>query len=58
MSDVLKTTVLLDDIDDFESMNEVYSSYFSENPPARSAFEAAALPKGVAIEIEAVALTK
>lgn len=55
MSDILKTTVLLDDIDDFEAMNEMYSSYFGENPPARSAFEAGELPKGVGIEIEAIA---
>jgi 2-iminobutanoate/2-iminopropanoate deaminase len=55
MSDILKTTVLLDDIDDFETMNEMYSSYFGENPPARSAFEAGELPKGVGIEIEAIA---
>ncbi|MDT3437149.1 Rid family detoxifying hydrolase [Haloarcula sp. 1CSR25-25] len=55
MSDVLKTTVLLDDIENFEAMNEVYATYFDENPPARSAFEAAALPKGVGVEIEAIA---
>ncbi|GAA0306779.1 RidA family protein [Halarchaeum salinum] len=55
MQDVLKTTVLLADIDDFEQMNDAYSEYFADNPPARSAFGVAALPKGVAIEIEAVA---
>ncbi|WP_042662822.1 Rid family detoxifying hydrolase [Haloferax sp. ATB1] len=58
MNDVLKTTVLLDNIDDFEAMNEMYSSYFGENPPARSAFEAGRLPKGVGIEIEAIAEKK
>ncbi|WP_042664287.1 Rid family detoxifying hydrolase [Haloferax sp. ATB1] len=58
MSDVLKTTVLLDDIDDFDAMNEMYSSYFGESPPARSAFEAERLPKGVGIEIEAIAEKK
>lgn len=55
MGDVLKVTVLLDDIDAFDEMNEVYASYFDENPPARSAVEVAALPKGVGIEIEAIA---
>ncbi|WP_254536732.1 Rid family detoxifying hydrolase [Halomarina litorea] len=55
MSDVLKVTVLLDDIDDFEEMNETYATYFDEEPPARSAFEAGALPKGVGVEIEAIA---
>jgi reactive intermediate/imine deaminase len=55
MGDVLKVTVLLDDIDDFEEMNDVYASYFDADPPARSAFEAAALPKGVGVEIEAIA---
>ncbi|UTF54518.1 Rid family detoxifying hydrolase [Natronosalvus rutilus] len=55
MSDVLKMTVLLDDIEEFGAMNEVYASYFDDEPPARSAFEVANLPKGVGIEIEAIA---
>ena len=55
MQDVLKTTVLLDDIDDFEAMNDAYSEYFADNPPARSAFSVAALPKRAAVEIEAIA---
>jgi len=55
LSDVLKVTILLADIDDFDEMNETYAAYFDEEPPARSAFEAGALPKGVAVEIEAVA---
>jgi reactive intermediate/imine deaminase len=55
MRDVLKTTVYLADIDDYEAMNEVYSEYFDENPPARSAFAVDELPKGFAVEIEAVA---
>ncbi len=55
LEDVLKTTVFLADIDDFEAMNEVYSTYFDSNPPARSAVQAGALPLGMAIEIEAVA---
>ncbi|AUX10502.1 endoribonuclease L-PSP [Halalkaliarchaeum desulfuricum] len=54
--DVLKTTVFLADIDDFEEMNETYASYFDEEPPARSAVQAGALPKGVGVEVEAVAV--
>lgn len=53
--DVLKTTVFMADIDDFDRMNETYADYFDEEPPARSAVEAGALPKDVAVEIEAVA---
>lgn len=53
--DVLKVTVFLEDIEDFAAMNEAYEGYFGEDPPARSAVEAGALPKGVGIEIEAVA---
>jgi reactive intermediate/imine deaminase len=55
MSAVLKTTVFLADIDDFEAMNETYRTYFDAEPPARSAVEVGALPKGVDVEIEAVA---
>jgi reactive intermediate/imine deaminase len=58
MGDVLKVTVFLDDIDDFEEMNETYADYFETDPPARSAVEVANLPKGVGIEIEAVAATE
>ncbi|QDX40410.1 Rid family detoxifying hydrolase [Salarchaeum sp. JOR-1] len=53
--DVLKTTVFLADIDDFDEMNETYEEYFQDNPPARSAVQAGALPKGVGVEIEAIA---
>ncbi|GGL48765.1 Rid family detoxifying hydrolase [Halocalculus aciditolerans] len=55
MQDVLKTTVFLGDIDDFDEMNSTYREYFQDNPPARSAVQAGALPKGVGVEIEAVA---
>ncbi len=55
MNDVLKVTVFLDDIDDFDEMNETYSEFFVEEPPARSAIEVAAVPKGAALEIEAIA---
>ncbi|WP_396610722.1 Rid family detoxifying hydrolase [Haloferax sp. S1W] len=54
-SDVLKTTVFLADIDDFSEMNETYATYFDDEPPARSAVEAGNLPKGVGVEIEAIA---
>ena len=54
-NDVLKTTVFLDDIDDFEAFNEAYSEFFESDPPARSAVEAGAVPKGAAVEIEAIA---
>ena len=55
-SGVVKTTVYLADIDDFEEMNEAYADYFTESPPARSAVEVGALPKGAAVEIDAVAI--
>jgi len=57
-SDVLKTTVFLADIDDFDEMNETYAGYFDDSPPARSAVEAGGLPKGAGIEIEAVAVVE
>jgi 2-iminobutanoate/2-iminopropanoate deaminase len=53
---VVKTTVFLRDMADFPKMNAVYAEFFPENPPARSTVAAAGLPKGVAVEIEAVAL--
>ncbi len=56
LADVVKTTVFLTDMDDFAEMNRVYAEYFPHNPPARSTIQVAALPKGVGIEIEAVAL--
>ncbi|KDE59303.1 endoribonuclease L-PSP [Halostagnicola sp. A56] len=58
MSDVLKVTVYLDDIESFDEMNDTYATYFDEEPPARSAVEVAALPKGVGVEIEAIAATE
>jgi len=53
---VVKTTVLLKNMADFAAMNEVYGRYFSENPPARAAFEVARLPKDALVEIEAIAV--
>ncbi len=55
LEDVLKVTIYLDDIDDFEEMNETYAEFFDDEPPARSAIEVGAVPKGAALEIEAVA---
>jgi reactive intermediate/imine deaminase len=55
MSDILKVTVFLDDIEDFDEMNETYAGFFDDEPPARSAVEVANLPKGVGVEIEAIA---
>ncbi len=53
---VLKTTCLLADISDFAPMNEVYSSFFSKDCPARAAFAVKDLPKGALVEIEVVAV--
>jgi len=53
---VVKNTVFLADMGEFARMNGVYAEFFPENPPARSAIEAAALPLGGRVEIEAVAL--
>jgi len=54
---VVKTTVFLQDMRDFGSMNGVYTEFFPENPPARSTVQVAALPKGGLVEIECIALT-
>ena len=56
MQQVVKVTVLMTDMSDFAAVNEVYAEFFSAPYPARSAFAVAALPKGGAIEIEAVAV--
>lgn len=53
---VVKTTVLLADINDFNGFNEVYKQFFQGNFPARAAYQVAALPKGGRVEIEAVAI--
>ena len=54
-SNVIKTTVFLDNMDDFAKMNEVYAQYFKEPYPARSAIEVARVPKGALVEIEVIA---
>jgi 2-iminobutanoate/2-iminopropanoate deaminase len=53
---VVKSTIFLADIKDFQKMNEIYGNYYKEDPPARSAFEVANLPKGAKIEIETIAV--
>lgn len=55
MKNVVKTMVLLDNIEDFVPVNEVYAKFFEEPYPARSAFEVAKLPKQALVEIEAIA---
>ncbi len=52
---IVKTTVFLHSMDDFGVMNEIYNQYFSTDPPARSTIEVSRLPKGLKIEIEAIA---
>ncbi len=54
---IVKTTVFLQDMAEFTRMNAVYAEFFQADPPARSTVQVAALPKGGAIEIEAIALT-
>lgn len=55
LSDVVKTTVYLADMDSFASMNRVYGKHFDPHRPARATVEVSALPRGVAVEIDAVA---
>ena len=55
LNQVVKTTVFLADMQDFASMNEVYSGFFGETPPARATVAAAGLPRNARVEIEAVA---
>lgn len=56
MDNVVKTTVLLNDMGDFAKMNEVYAKFFTKDYPARAAYEVAKLPKDALVEIEAVAV--
>ena len=53
---LVKTTVFLQNLDDFQRMNEVYARHVGERPPARSTVEVAKLPSGALVEIEAIAL--
>lgn len=54
-SNVVKTTVFMTDLADFNTFNELYAACFTENPPARSCVQVAALPKGAAVEAEVIA---
>jgi 2-iminobutanoate/2-iminopropanoate deaminase len=54
--DIVKTTVFLKNLDDFNIMNEVYREYFPNNAPARSTIEVIRIPRGALIEIEAIAV--
>jgi len=54
--DVVKTTIYLADMGDFDMMNEIYASIFPTDPPARTCFQVAALPKGGLFEIDAIAV--
>ena len=54
--DVVKSTCLLSDMDNFQAMNEVYGAYYTENPPARAAYGVVKLPLGVLVEIETIAV--
>src|SRR5713226_815423 len=56
LAQVVKTTVFVKDLGEFSKINETYSRYFPENPPARSTVEAARLPRDVRVEIECVAI--
>jgi 2-iminobutanoate/2-iminopropanoate deaminase len=53
---VVKTTIFLTNLGDFQTVNEIYGSYFKQDPPARSTVQVAALPKGVSVEIEVIAM--
>jgi 2-iminobutanoate/2-iminopropanoate deaminase len=55
---IVKTTIFLTDLDDFQAVNEIYGSYFKGAPPARSTVQVPALPKGARIEIEAIAVAE
>lgn len=58
LAHVVKTTVFLADMADFKAMNEVYAAYFPDTPPARSTVAVKALPLGLLVEIEAIAIKK
>lgn len=53
--DVVKTTIFLTNMNDFATVNEIYATYFTEQPPARSTIAVAGLPKGVHVEVEVIA---
>lgn len=58
LDNVVKTTVFMSDMNDFNAMNEVYANHFGDHTPARSAVQVARLPKDVKVEIEVIAIVK
>ena len=58
LDDVIKTTVFMTNLDDFDKMNKIYSEYFVNNPPARSTVQVSGLPLKAQIEIECIAIRK
>jgi len=58
LQNVVKTTIFLTDLSQFAVVNAVYAEFFPENPPARSTVQVAALPRGVQVEIEAIAIVE
>jgi 2-iminobutanoate/2-iminopropanoate deaminase len=52
---IVKTTIFLTNLDDFQTVNEIYGSYFKQDPPARSTVQVSALPRGANVEIEVIA---
>ncbi len=55
-SNIVKTTVFMTNLGDFQTMNDIYASYFKDAPPARSTVQVSALPKGAQVEIEVIAV--
>ncbi len=55
-NNIVKTTIFLTDLADFQTVNEIYGSYFKKEPPARSTVQVSALPKGARVEIEVIAV--
>jgi 2-iminobutanoate/2-iminopropanoate deaminase len=58
LKDVVKTTVYLADLADFQEFNRAYAEFFPQHPPARTTIQAAGLPRGAALEMDAIALKK
>jgi len=57
-NNVVKTTIFLTNLGDFQRVNEIYGSYFKQDPPARSTVQVSALPKGANVEIEVIAASE
>ncbi len=55
LDDIVRTTIFLTDLDDFQAVNGVYGTFFTDLKPARACVQVSALPKGVAVEIDAIA---